>query len=160
MAKRLTRSQLPHSALQSFVSTLKSFSFTWLNSRAWVSVNQGCRTDSGYETCYTTWNCVKVKKKPGLQGWSRRYRNEAVLMLQVSPGSQARVNNLLHREFHLSWPTSQTAQTSSFTSKRFSRVLLILLRPLSPGLHLLLCFPHLFTGGFKTLPSLERSILF
>lgn len=107
MAKHLTHSQFLHSSLQCFVSTPKRFWFTGLNSRFWVSVYQGCRTGLGHETCYTTRNCVKVKKKPGLECWSRRYHNQVVFRLDFSPGSQVHVNNLFNQEFRLSRPTLQ-----------------------------------------------------
>lgn len=133
--------------------------FTWLNCTAWVPVNQGCRANLGYETYCKTWNSVKLTKKPWPQCWSRRSHNQALFMLEVSPGNQARANNLSHREFH-QLGQHHTSQTSSFTSRRSSRVWLILSTPLSPGLHLLVCFPHLFPNGFKTFWCLERPIFF
>lgn len=163
MAKHLTHSQFLHSSSQCFVSTPKRFQFTGLNSRFWVSVYQGCRTGLGHETCYTTRNCVKVKKKPGLECWSRRYHNQVVFRLDFSPGSQVHVNNLFNQEFRLSWPTLQWLKLPVSLLRVFQECSCYF-----SGLYLQACTHVSLTSsqwlqnlsGCKILPSLERSIIF
>lgn len=163
MAKHLTHSQFLHSSSQCFVSTPKRFQFTGLNSRFWVSVYQGCRTGLGHETCYTTRNCVKVKKKPGLECWSRRYHNQVVFRLDFSPGSQVHVNNLFNQEFRLSRPTLQWLKLPVSLLRVFQECSCYF-----SGLYLQACTHVSLTSsqwlqnlsGCKILPSLERSITF